>query len=130
MRWRTSLETESNNRSEREGGYFRLRILTALLLCSAACAITTATLLAFVRPGAPAKVSHRTLTFADRVAYQRAIEDVYWRHRIWPAERPDPKEIQSWHRQLDSHQHNQRARWPTGASGSLDRQRDDRVGRI
>jgi hypothetical protein len=25
------------------------------------------------------------------VAYQRAIEDVYWRHRIWPAERPDPK---------------------------------------
>src|SRR5437867_6325650 len=26
----------------------------------------------------------RTLTFADRVAYQRAIEEVYWRHRIWP----------------------------------------------
>jgi hypothetical protein len=23
--------------------------------------------------------------------YQRAIEDVYWRHRIWPKERPDPK---------------------------------------
>jgi hypothetical protein len=32
-----------------------------------------------------------TLTFADRVAYQRAIEDVYWRHRIWPKERPDRK---------------------------------------
>jgi N-acetylneuraminic acid mutarotase len=32
-----------------------------------------------------------TLTFADRVAYQRAIEEVYWRHRIWPTERPDPK---------------------------------------
>jgi hypothetical protein len=31
------------------------------------------------------------LTFADRVAYQRAIEEVYWRHRIWPKERPDPK---------------------------------------
>jgi N-acetylneuraminic acid mutarotase len=27
---------------------------------------------------------NRTLTFADRVAYQRAIEDVYWSHRIWP----------------------------------------------
>src|SRR6058998_304381 len=26
----------------------------------------------------------RTLTFADRVAYQRAIEEVYWQHRIWP----------------------------------------------
>jgi N-acetylneuraminic acid mutarotase len=34
---------------------------------------------------------HRTLTFAERVAYQRAIEEVYWRHRIWPKERPDPK---------------------------------------
>src|SRR5438874_3672948 len=28
---------------------------------------------------------NRTLTFADRVAYQRAIEKVYWGHRIWPA---------------------------------------------
>src|SRR5205814_2149701 len=27
---------------------------------------------------------NRTLTFADRVAYQRAIEEVYWQHRIWP----------------------------------------------
>jgi hypothetical protein len=27
---------------------------------------------------------NRTLTFADRVAYQRAIEEVYWHHRIWP----------------------------------------------
>ena len=33
----------------------------------------------------------RTLTFADRVAYQRAIEDVYWRHRIWPKENLKPK---------------------------------------
>jgi hypothetical protein len=32
-----------------------------------------------------------TSTFADRVAHQRAIEEVYWRHRIWPTERPDPK---------------------------------------
>jgi N-acetylneuraminic acid mutarotase len=34
---------------------------------------------------------NRTLTFADRIAYQRAIEEIYWRHRIWPKERPDPK---------------------------------------
>src|SRR5438876_12211575 len=33
----------------------------------------------------------RSLSFADRVAYQRAIEDVYWRHRIWQKERHDPK---------------------------------------
>jgi hypothetical protein len=32
----------------------------------------------------PSKQTQRTLTFADRVAYQRAIEEVYWRHRIWP----------------------------------------------
>jgi N-acetylneuraminic acid mutarotase len=25
------------------------------------------------------------------VSYQHAIEDVYWRRRIWPIERPDPK---------------------------------------
>src|SRR3954465_2690275 len=33
----------------------------------------------------------RQLPFADRVAYQRAIEEVYWRHRIWPQERTDAK---------------------------------------
>jgi hypothetical protein len=33
----------------------------------------------------------RTLSFAERVAYQRAIEDVHWRHRIWPKERLDSK---------------------------------------
>ena len=40
----------------------------------------------------PAAPSHsRQLFFEDRVAYQRAIEEVYWRHRIWPKERPDRK---------------------------------------
>jgi N-acetylneuraminic acid mutarotase len=33
----------------------------------------------------------QALTFADRVAYQRAIEDVYWRHRIWAKANPGPK---------------------------------------
>ena len=37
------------------------------------------------------KQTQRTLTFVDRVAYQRAIEDVYWRHRIWPKENAKPK---------------------------------------
>jgi len=46
------------------------------------------TLLAFLRLEAPAKASDRTLTFAERVAYQRAIEDVYWRNRIWPKGAP------------------------------------------
>ena len=29
----------------------------------------------------------RAFSFAERVAFQRAIEDVYWRHRIWPQAR-------------------------------------------
>src|SRR4029079_3438381 len=33
----------------------------------------------------------RVFSFAERVAYQRIIEDVYWHHRIWPKENPDPK---------------------------------------
>jgi N-acetylneuraminic acid mutarotase len=36
----------------------------------------------------------RALAFAERVGYQRAIEEVYWRHRIWPrngGENPFPK---------------------------------------
>src|SRR5207253_3025481 len=33
----------------------------------------------------------RTLSFADRVAYQRAIEEVYWQHRIWPKANAGPK---------------------------------------
>ena len=47
--------------------------------------------LAFFRPEATAKISKRTLTFAERVAYQRMIEEVYWRHRIWPKENAQPK---------------------------------------
>ena len=33
----------------------------------------------------------RVLTFTIRVFYQYAIEEVYWRHRIWPKENPAPK---------------------------------------
>jgi hypothetical protein len=49
------------------------------------------TVLALFRPGPETNVSPRNLTFAERVVYQRAIEEVYWRHRIWPEERPYPK---------------------------------------
>ena len=35
--------------------------------------------------------ARRSLTFAERVGYQRAIEDVYWRHRIWPKANAGPK---------------------------------------
>src|SRR6476620_10481764 len=66
------------------------RVLFALLVCAAVCLIATRTLPAFLRNEAP-NLPQRTLTFAERVAYQQAIEDVYWRHRIWPKEKPNPK---------------------------------------
>jgi hypothetical protein len=70
--------------------FLNVRTSIAVLLCAAAvCWVLSATVLAFFRPEAAAKV--RTLSFSERVAYQRAIEDVYWRHRIWPKERLDPK---------------------------------------
>jgi N-acetylneuraminic acid mutarotase len=69
---------------------FTRRVLVTLS-CAAVCFFASATLLAFLRPEAPTKVFHRALTFEERVSYQRTIEEVYWRHRIWPKECPDPK---------------------------------------
>src|SRR5262249_49347058 len=75
-----------------EGGFFSPRASITLLICTgAACWLLAGALLAFFRPEATTKVFQKTLTFAERVSYQRAIEEVYWRHRIWPRERPDPK---------------------------------------
>jgi hypothetical protein len=67
------------------------RVLIALILCAAACSLLTGTLLAFFHPEAPENIFNRTLTFAERVAYQRAIEEIYWRHRIWPNANPGLK---------------------------------------
>ncbi|HEX4823303.1 MAG TPA: MopE-related protein [Candidatus Polarisedimenticolaceae bacterium] len=33
----------------------------------------------------------RSLSLDERVAARRAVEEVYWRHRIWPNENPAPK---------------------------------------
>jgi len=82
-------------KSTLRSAFFTLRVLTALLLFAAAVSFAlTRPLLAFLRPESPAKISDPAageLTFAQRIAYQRVIEEVYWRHRIWPKERPDPK---------------------------------------
>jgi N-acetylneuraminic acid mutarotase len=75
-----------------QSAFFNLRALVGLLVSgAAACSMSSGALLAFFHSEALSTASHKTLTFADRVAYQRAIEGVYWRHRIWPKERPDPK---------------------------------------
>src|SRR5947209_5936216 len=78
--------------SASQSAFFNPHALVALLICGvAASSILSGAQLAFFCSEAPANSSQRTLTFAERVAYQRSIEEVYWRHRIWPKERPDPK---------------------------------------
>jgi hypothetical protein len=81
------MEKKSISRS----AFLSLRGLIALLLCASACFIAVGTVPAFLHPEARPKVSQRTLTFAERVVYQRAIEEVYWRHRIWPKDNARPK---------------------------------------
>ena len=48
-------------------------------------------LMGFVCFAAPMTVGARDLTFDERVAAQKAIEQVYWEHRVWPNENPGPK---------------------------------------
>jgi hypothetical protein len=62
-----------------------------LLWCGVAIVVETVPLCAYPLTQAAEKGSARTLTFEERVAYQYAIEDIYWRHRIWPVDNPDPK---------------------------------------
>src|SRR5947199_6161825 len=79
-------------RDSSRSAFFSPQVQAAVLLCMAACSIATATLLGFSRAETPSVTSQCPLTWAERVAYQRSIEEVYWRHRIWPKERPDPKQ--------------------------------------
>jgi hypothetical protein len=81
------MKRRCNSRS----AFFNPWVQVAVLLCIAACSVATATLLGFSSAEALAKNSQKKLTFAERVAYQRAIEEVYWRHRIWPRENAKPK---------------------------------------
>jgi hypothetical protein len=86
------MKTKNN---QPQSGFLGSRALIAILFC-AACSIVIPAMsgLTFFRSQATANVVPRTLTFAERVSFQRDIEEVYWRHRIWPrnsGERPDPK---------------------------------------
>jgi N-acetylneuraminic acid mutarotase len=79
-------------RSTFRSAFFSPCILITLLLCAAGgSSIVSGTLLAFFYPEVPTKDAKRTLTLEERVAYQRAIEEVYWRHSIWPKENANPK---------------------------------------
>jgi len=64
--------------------------IAVLLLAATAGLTSSSTLLALSRHEVPGR-AQRTLTLQERVSYQRAMEEVYGRQRIWPKERPDPK---------------------------------------
>jgi hypothetical protein len=67
------------NKRTAQSTFFNLRASIALFLCAAACFIVAGTLLPVFRSEAAAKLSHPAaagLTFAERVAYQRTIEEV------------------------------------------------------
>ncbi len=83
------------NRFQRES--LGRRALTLFLVCSgSACLLGTGAPTtsgqAFSYTQAPERL-RTTLTFGERVAYQYAIEEVYWRHRIWPKENRAPKPL-------------------------------------
>jgi hypothetical protein len=80
---RTSHDQLPYRRSLGESGFSSGRLVMALLLCLTACWIAIGiptSGLAFWVSETPVKISHPAvagLTFADRVAYQRAIEEIY-----------------------------------------------------
>jgi len=73
-------------RSNSKIGFVTRCATVAVVLFAAACWIAIPITLgqSFFNSETAVNDSQRTLTFAERAAYQRAIEDVYWRHRIWP----------------------------------------------
>ena len=92
MKRRCTGQSALARRSLDEGGFFNLRTTITCLLCAVVgCSVLGVPLPSFFSPHARLNDSERTLSFAERASYQRAIEHVYWRHRIWPKERPDPK---------------------------------------
>src|ERR1043166_2700763 len=61
----------------------------SLLALPCTMALIVAISFALAERSKPAQA--RSLTFAERVAHQRAIEEIYWRHRLWPGDRADAK---------------------------------------
>src|SRR5258708_3964006 len=88
------MQKKSTSRS----AFFNLRALIGLLLCAATVYLILIPIrsgLAFLHPQGPSNASQRTLSFEERVSYQRAIEEVCWRHRIWPKERPPKPSLEA-----------------------------------
>jgi len=66
-------------------GFTRRSVAATLLFCLVLVALS------FAGKATGSSSQSKGLTFAERVAYQRAIEEVYSRHRISPRASPNPK---------------------------------------
>ena len=47
--------------------------------------------LSFLACSAGASTFNHNLSLADRIAYQKVMDEVFWKHTIWPASNPQPK---------------------------------------
>ena len=77
------------NNSER--AYQHRRAVILFVLCSGIYLLGLRTPCAFATVSQSPNGARGPLKFAERLAYQYAIEEVYWRHRIWPKDNPQPK---------------------------------------
>ena len=74
-------KSNSNTKAQIFRSAFYLLLLLAI--CAMPLALAKRSFGGLTTSAPPSKQTG-TLSFAERVAYQRAIEEVYWRHRIWP----------------------------------------------
>src|SRR4030042_2226894 len=66
-------------------------IIALLFFCNAAYAGKVHTKENLVYASLQNSSSSFNLSFEERAQCQRAIEEVYWLHRIWPIQNPQPK---------------------------------------
>lgn len=72
-------------------GHHIFTIQRLVARCGLALILALALVQQATQRGHAAGSKRQHLSFVDRVAAQRAIEEVYHRHRIWPADNPEPK---------------------------------------
>jgi N-acetylneuraminic acid mutarotase len=65
-------------------------LIAGVISAGIACRMEAGTLMAFSGKQSP-QTLRRAVTFAERVSHQYLIEEVYWRHKIWPKDNPTRK---------------------------------------
>ncbi|MDQ6760146.1 MAG: dockerin type I domain-containing protein [Acidobacteriota bacterium] len=84
-------KTRVKGRASRKKAGFTIWLFARRAFIAGLVGASMACLLAASLPPSTESASRGALTVAERIAYQRAIEEVYWRHRIWPKENSGAK---------------------------------------